>query len=469
MKRDLFKNTLIIAIGKFSTQVLSYFLLPLYTSILTTSEYGTYDLLVTICIFVIPLITILLEESMFRFLVDEEKMEGKIKVISTAVIYAIISTVIWCGLGFTVLSLLKYQYAFVFILYMISSILMKLTNGVSRGLSQIKIYSLSNFILSILTIGLNILFIAVFKWGVYGLLYSTIFANIITCLFVLLKLKVYKYIKTQSFSKPKLKEMLKYSFPLVPNNISWYIINISDRIIVVSILGSGINGIYAMANKFPNIMNNLSSFFFMAFRENVAIAVKKDNHDEYYSEIYAIAHNAFIAISLLIISILPFIFNIFIKKDYVEAYNYIPLLVIALYYGNMAGFYGTLFTAFKESKTIGKSTIIGAILNLVIHLGLIHFIGIYAAILSTILSNFVVAIYRKYMLKDFVKLKKINYYYFAMFVLLLVTGLYYLKNIYINILSLAIAIFYVLTVNKGLIMDIKRMIAMKFKNKKNVN
>ena len=275
MKKDLFKNTIIIAIGKFSTQIISYLLLPLYTTILTTSEYGTYDLLVTICIFVIPLITMMMEESMFRFLIDEEDEDGKKKVMSTACLYALLSTFIWSSIGFIVLSLLKYEYTVVFILYMISSILMKLTNGISRGMSRLKIYSLSNFILSILTIGLNILFIAVFRWGVYGLLYSTILANIITCIFVLLKLKVYKLIKIQYFEKKRLKEMMKYSFPLVPNNISWYIINISDRIVVVSFLGSSINGIYAMANKFPNIMNNFSSFFFTAFKENVAIVIKK--------------------------------------------------------------------------------------------------------------------------------------------------------------------------------------------------
>ena len=458
VKRDLFKNTFIIAIGKFSTQILSYLLLPLYTSILSTSEYGIYDLLVTICIFVIPLITIMMEESMFRFLIDEETETGKKKVMSTACIYAIVSTIIWCGLGYCVLTLLNYEYRTVFILYMISSILMKLTNGISRGLSKIKVYSLSNVILSILTIGLNILFIAVFKWGVYGLLYSTVIANVVTCIFVLLLLKVYNYVRPKYYDKNRLKVMLKYSFPLVPNNISWYIINISDRIIVSSFLGSSVNGIYAMANKFPNIMNNFSSFFFTAFKENVAIAVKKDSYEKYYNEIYVIVHNAFIAISLLIISVLPFIFKIFIKNDYVAAFEYIPLLVIALYYGNMAGFYGTLFTAFKESKIIGKSTIWGAIINLVVHLGLIYFIGIYAAIISTLVSNYVVAIYRKSKLKDYVKLKPLKFYYMAIFMLALVTGLYYCKNFYLNILSLFLTTTYVLLVNKDLIRDIKKMI-----------
>ena len=466
MKKDLFKNTIIIAIGKFSTQVISYFLLPLYTSILTTSEYGTYDLLVTICIFVIPLITIMMEESMFRFLIDEEDDEGKKKVMSTACIYALISTFIWCSIGFIVLSLLKYEYTIVFILYIISSILMKLTNGISRGMSKLKIYSLSNFVLSILTIGLNILFIAVFKWGVYGLLYSTILSNVITSIFVLLILKVYKLIKIKYFDKKRLKTMLKYSFPLVPNNISWYIINISDRIIVVSILGSSINGIYAMANKFPNIMNNFSSFFFTAFKENVAVAIKKKNYEEYYNNIYDIVHNSFIAISLLIISIIPFIFNIFIKKDYIEAFNYIPLLVIALYYGNMAGFYGTLFTAFKESKIIGKSTIFGAIINLIIHLSLIKFIGIYAAIISTLLSNYAVCLYRKTKLKGYLRLHKLHNYYLSILMLVFVTVLYILKNTYLNILSLLISIIYVYVTNKGLIMDIKNVLLGKFKLKK---
>ena len=456
---------MIIAIGKFSTQILSYLLLPLYTSILSTSEYGIYDLLVTICIFVIPLITIMMEESMFRFLIDEETVDGKKKVMSTATIYALVSTTIWCGLGYIILYLVGYEYTSVFILYMISSIFMKITNGISRGLSKIKLYSLSNVILSILTIGLNILLIAVYRWGVYGLLCATIIANLVTCAFVLIKLKIHKYINPDFYDKKKLKEMLKYSFPLVPNNISWYIINISDRIIVTSILGSSINGIYAMANKFPNIMNNFSSFFFTAFKENVAIAIKKDNYENYYNEIHVTIHNAFIAISLLIISVLPFIFKIFIKNDYVAAYEYIPLLVIALYYGNMAGFYGTIFTAFKESKIIGKSTICGAIINLVVHLALIYFVGIYAAIISTLVSNYAVSVYRKLKLKEYVTLKPLKNYYLAIGMLALITGLYYCKNFYINILSLFITFSYVLVVNKDLINDIKRMIVRRIRKK----
>lgn len=458
MKKELMKNTIIIALGKFSTQVISYLLLPLYTSILTTSEYGIYDFLVTACIFIVPFITLLMEESMFRFLIDENNDDGKRKVMSNACIYSILSMVVWCTILFIILSLLKYKYTFVFVLYIISCIFITLTNSITRGMSKLKLYSLSNFILSILTIILNILFIAVIRLGVNGLLYSTIIANVVTSLFIFFKLKIYSYIKLKYVNKNKLREMVKYSYPLVPNSIGWSIINISDRIIITLFLGSSSNGIYAMANKFPNIMNTFSGFFFTAFKENASKVIKKKDYEEYYNNILNIVHNSFIAISLLLITIIPFIFNIFINKSFNEAYMYIPILVIALYYGNMSGFYGSLFVAFKETKLIGKSTIIGAVINIIVNLALIKFVGIYAAVLSTLFSNFIVNYYRKFKSKDYLNLEKLDNYYLSIFMMILVTILYYFKNIYLNIISLLIAIVYSYITNKNLIKDIKNML-----------
>ena len=457
------KNTFIIAIGKFSTQVISYLLLPLYTSILSTSEYGIFDFLVTACIFVVPFITLLMEESMFRFLIDEDTDEGKRKVMSNACIYSIISTIIWCILLFIILSLFKYKYTFVFILYIISCIFITLTNSITRGLSKLKLYALSNFILSVITIILNVLFIAKFKFGVNGLLYSTIIANTITSLFVFFKLKIYSYIKPKLVNKKDLTNMVKYSYPLVPNSIGWSIINISDRIIVTFVLGSSENGIYAMANKFPNIMNTFSGFFFTAFKENASKAIKKKEYEDYYNNILNIVHNSFITISLFLITVIPFVFNIFIKKDYVNAYDYIPILVIALYYGNMSGFYGSLFVAFKETKIIGSSTIVGAILNIIINIALIKFIGLYAAVISTLVSNYIVTIIRKEKLKKYMNLENIKHYYFSILMLILVTCMYYMKTTTFNIMALNITIVYSIIANKDLIKDFKHILNEKLK------
>ena len=81
-KSQLIKNTAIIAIGKISTQVLSYILLPLYTAKMAVDEYGTYDLVCTLSIFLCPVISLLMEESMFRFLIDAKDEQERKDVIS---------------------------------------------------------------------------------------------------------------------------------------------------------------------------------------------------------------------------------------------------------------------------------------------------------------------------------------------------------------------------------------------------
>lgn len=76
-QRRLIKNTGIIALGNMSTKLVSFFLLPLYTSILSTAEYGTVDYVISISTFCVPFISMLMDESMFRFLIDCKNGAGE--------------------------------------------------------------------------------------------------------------------------------------------------------------------------------------------------------------------------------------------------------------------------------------------------------------------------------------------------------------------------------------------------------
>ena len=81
--KRLIKNTGIIAVGSLSTKIVSFLLLPLYTALLSSSEYGTFDYIYSIAVFSLPFLTFLMEESIFRFLLDcktdKEKQEVDIK------------------------------------------------------------------------------------------------------------------------------------------------------------------------------------------------------------------------------------------------------------------------------------------------------------------------------------------------------------------------------------------------------
>lgn len=238
---QLIKNTIIIAIGKLGTQVISYFLLPIYTALLTPGDYGTYDFICTLAIFICPLITLLMEESMFRFLIDAKSDKEKKSIISQTIIYSVIGTVIFIPIALLVMGFgTDYSPGMkvLVIFFVISNLLLGLSNSLARGEGNIKLYSISNFILGILTILLNIVLVVIFKSGNALLIANTI-ANSATAIFVFAKMKLWKYVG--HYNKIIMSRMIKYSVPLVPNSISWAIINMSDRVLLTKISGEAVN------------------------------------------------------------------------------------------------------------------------------------------------------------------------------------------------------------------------------------
>lgn len=469
-KKQLMKNTIIIAIGKLSTQVISYLLLPLYTSKLTPSEYGNYDFICTLSLFLCPVITLLMEESMFRYLIDADSKTERKKIISQTIIYTFVGTLV-----FTILSILIMgiwtdytpRYIAAIIMFVISNILIGLSNALSRGLGKIKLYSISNFILGISTIILNIVFILGINAGAEGLLWANTIANSFTAIVIFAMLKLPKYIG--KFNKPLMVDMIKYSLPLVPNSISWSIINMSNRLILTNMISSAANGIFAMASKFPNIISVLYGYFYTAWKESAARIVKEENKNDYYNSIYHDAKRFLYAVTICLIAVMPFVFPIFINETYNEAYIYIPIIMIATYYSNLSSFYGGIFSAYKDTKIMGTTTIIAAVLNLVLMFIFVKSMQIYAACFSTLIANLIVYFYRKRCLRKYLKLKELKWKGPMLFLTIICLA-YYAKFIpgisgndiliwTINILSLIIAILYSLANNwnfiKGIIGEIK--------------
>ena len=469
-KKQLMKNTIIIAIGKLSTQIISYLLLPLYTSQLDPSEYGNYDFICTLSIFLCPIITLLMEESMFRYLIVADSKVQRKKIITQTIIYTFFGTVLFTIIAALIMGFgtdYTPMYITAIITFVISNILIGLSNALSRGLGKIKLYSVSNFILGISTIILNIVFILALNAGAEGLLWANTIANAFTAIVILGILKLPKYIG--KIDKPLMKDMIKYSIPLVPNSISWSIINMSDRIILTQMVSSAANGIYAMANKFPNIINVLYGYFYTAWKESAAKIVKEDNKNQYYNSIYHDAKRFLYAVTICLIAVMPFAFPIFINEAYNEAYVYIPIVMIATYYSNLSSFYGGIFSAYKDTKIMGTTTIVAAVINLVIDLLLVNTLKIYAACFSTLIANLIVYFYRKKKLKKYLKLKELKWQGPMLFLAIICLA-YYAKYIpgvgnntvllwTINVISLLIAVLYSLLNNwkfiKGIVTTIK--------------
>jgi len=466
-KKALVKNTLIIFMGKVCTQLISFFLLPLYTSYLITSEYGIVDLITTYVTLLVPIITLELEMSIFRYLVDARGNDKKKKtLISNNFIILFISLTLFSVIYLIFTQFVDVPYRFLILLDIIICTLSGNFLQVSRGLGDTVGYSLSCIITGITTILMNILFIVVFKMGAFGMILSMALANGMCSLFLFFRLRLYKFINFKLYNKKLIKEMYKYSIPLVPNGVSWWIVNVSDRTIISFVLGSAANGIYAVSNKFPTIISSLLGIFNLSWSESAALHIDSSDRDEFFSDITNTVTKLFSSLCTGMIACLPFLFPILINIKYNDAYNYIPILILGNMFNVIVCLYSAVYIAKKMTKKVASVTVLGAIINLVVNVLLINYIGLYAASISTAVSYFVMMIYRHYDLKRYVNIKfEKGLIIKCLLIFIFSITLYYINNIYLNVINLVVVVTYAIFINKKFLLDTKNLIFSKIKSK----
>lgn len=466
-EKQLVKNTIIITIGKICTQFISFILLPLYTAILTTEEYGIVDLLNTYVSLLAPIITFQVEQAVFRFLIDiRSNEEEKKKLITTSFIFEIVQSTIFLIIFLILARWLNNDYKYFLATNVVATIFSSMMLQISRGLGDNTTYTIGSFITASLTVLLNIVFIVFLKLGAYGMLAASLISNIVCSFFLFFRNRVYKYLVLKDFNIRELKELCKYSIPLIPNSISWWIVDASDRTIVSSTLGVGMNGVYSAANKFSAVFITFYNIFNLTWTESVAMYINDKDADTYISKIINISLKLFSTIGLGIIAVMPFIFPIMINDKFSEAYYQIPILMLSSLCNVIVGLISAIYVAKKLTKEVAKTSIVAASINIITNLVLIRFIGLYAASLSTLIAYFSMMVFRYIHIQKFVKIKiekKFIIQTLCITTLLLIT--YYINNLYLNFISLFVIILYAFAINKRTFNSIIKAIYNKVVNK----
>lgn len=450
INKEFIKNTAILFIGRMCTKIIQFLLLPLYTAVLTTSEYGTVDLISTCVTILVVLVNLQIENAIFRFLIENRGQEKEIKiVISNVVFISTFQLIIYAILYLLFQNLITIDSKIFLLLNVISSIFVSGMLQVTRGLGDYKTYAKASFFSAASIIIFNIIFLLVCKMSVAGLLLSTFISNILTGLYLIFKKKIYKYINHKYIDKKQQKEYLKYSIPLIPNELSWQAIKSSDKIIVSAILGIEANGILSLSTKFSNIYTEIYNIFNTSLTDTIVVNLNKKDGKNYIIKIINELYRLFLSLALLMISIMPFIFNFFINDNFAESYNYIPLYILACIFNVLVGLISGIFVANKNTKLIATTSTLAGILNIIIDLLLMKIIGLYAAVLSTIIGFLTMFIIRyRIIVKQYdIRIKMSNFLItIVMFMLLLPA--YYTKNTLINMVALLITIILAIGLNK---------------------
>ncbi|MCD7890141.1 MAG: oligosaccharide flippase family protein [Oscillospiraceae bacterium] len=440
---SLIKNTAILAVGTFFPKIVAIITLPILTGYLTQTEYGYYDLISTLVSLLLPVATLQIQSAAFRFLIDcrGDREESSLIVNNIFIVTIPVTLIVlfFVFLGFGNLSicvrLAVCFYYFVDIIYLA-------LQQITRGLSYNKGYSIATCVLSTVNLVLVIILVYVIRLGLLGVLLSLIISNVCACLVLIFWIRSDIDINIKKYaSKQQIKKMLSYSWPMVPNNLSNWVLSVSDRLVITAFLGVEANAVYAVANKIPSLLSTVQGTFTLAWQENASISANDEDAKEYYSSMFDTLVR-FLCSSLgCLIAFTPVIFALLISGDYDDAYLQMPVLFIGILFSCISSFLGGIYVAKKKIVSVGITTILAAIINLAVDFALVNEIGIWAGSISTLISYFFLMLFRmvdlhkkfglKYNIRDFV---------LELLYICIASYICFMKNDIGNIVNCAVAI-----------------------------
>lgn len=463
----LVKNTLILSIGTFLPKLASFVTVPILTAFLTKEEYGTYDLITVLVSLLLPAASLQIQTAAFRFLIDERDNEESIRDITTNIFAFIIPTSVF---------LLAITYWFLpgnpgirlmVCLYLLADMLVNAARQVTRGLEKNLVFSINSIINSFGIMIFDVFFVWLLKWGLFGALLSLVLSTVISLLDIFIRGGLIQYLSIKSINWSSIKRLIKYSWPMVPNSMSMWVMRVSDRFVVTLFMGVAANAVYSVANKIPSLLTLAQSTFTMAWQENASIVSKDEDADAYYSAMYRTMFDLMAGSLGLLICVTPLLFAILIRGNYGEAYTQMPILFLGMFFYSMCSYLGGIYVAYKDTKNVGKTTTIAAICNLVVDLALIKFIGLFAASGSTLVSYLFLFVYRMIDVKKLIKIKyDTKHILVVMLILVVESVLCFLQTPVLNIINIVFGVLVFFALNKSFVRTIWSKGMMVIKNEK---
>ena len=391
--KGLIEDTFIFSLGSLGSKLILFILVPLYTSYMTTSEYGTAELVFTIAQLLIPIASVTIWNGLIRFgLMKEQRPESVFKNcvliwLSGTILILFMTPVI--GL-YSQISEWKWYLSIYSIAYIANQIELNYLKVKGRN----KLFSLISILQTLLLAGLNILLLVYLKTGVEGYLLSNILANSIAAFLTFAIGSLYHDWQYGGFDKTLIKKLIGYSAPLILNDVSWWFIHSSDKIMIEWMISKEELGLYTVASKIPGLINTFVNIFSQAWGISSIKEIESTNDVVYFSKVFQIYSALSFGAAIFFIAITKPFMSLYVGADFTAAWHYVPLLLTAASLSAVSAYFGSMFGALKRSVECMWSTIIGAIANVALNYFCIKMIGTWGAIVGTVCAFLIIAIVR---------------------------------------------------------------------------
>ena len=389
----LLTNTAVFTVGKLLSKLLTFFMIGLYTSFMTEAEFGTAELITGIANLLIPLACVGISEGIFR---SAAARDGDKEAFFTngLLVYGVGSVVFLCLIPLMTLIPRFADSVWLIAAYVVVANLHTVVSQYLCAIGRTKLFAGQGILNTALVIGFNILFLPVLDFGVTGYVCSTILADLLTTVFLILVTRLWRAVKPRSISRQTVASMLKFCLPLVPTTIFWWITGVSDRYMVDMMCSPEMNGLYTAAYKIPNLLIYAISIFDSAWKLSVSAEEDPEACAAFYSRVWRVYTTlAFLGGGCLILGS-RLLAGILFAGDFVEAWVSIPTLTFATVFTALCTFLGSVYFASKKTMGSMLTALAGAVLNVALNFMLIPSFGAMGESVATFASYFAVCLLR---------------------------------------------------------------------------
>lgn len=423
--KRLGKNTFLVFIGNTGSKLIALVMLPFYTSWLSVEDYGVTDIINVYVSFLVSIVSCCIAESIFIF-PKGQKVEKQKQYFSSGIVF-VLQAFFVSFLLFGTVDVVSSMYGFsnsftnyLWLIYglMVATLLQQFLQQFTRSIDKMIVYGMAGIVLTLLTAICS--FVLIPLEGVLGYVLSLILANLFTGVYSFLFSGSYKYCSLASVNNECCREMLQYSVPLIPNGVMWWLVNALNRPVMETYVGLHGIGLFAVANKFPGIISMIFAIFVSSWQISVLEEYGKDGYGSFYNKIFRGVVLILLVLLVIVTFISKWLVSFFTSLDYLDAWIYIPVLTLGVFFSCVSGLAGSTFSAVRKSRYFFYSSVYGGLSSIVFNFLLIPLWGIWGAVLSVVLSFMVMSVSRVAYSWTYVKLTHIP----RLLLMLLLTCIY---------------------------------------------
>jgi len=396
--KRLGSNTAILGAGTFASKVLVFLLMPFYTSVLSTGEFGTADLIAQTANLLIPLAAVGICDGIFRFTLDTCEDDASRKcVFSTGMAILFVGSLLLLGaIQALRLSTALSKYVLLIALYVIAANFHSAFANYLRAEGRTVLFAVQGILNTALTIVLNVLFLVTFEMGATGYVLSVVVADLTMAILLFFVARLWRDFSVRSISRGTAKELLKFSIPYIPTTMLWLITSVSDRYIVTYFCGESANGLYAAAYKLPTLLSLVSGVFVEAWHFSTVRDATDDEKGDFFGTVYFHFMSVMFMGGAFLVAGAKIFTKLLLADSYYSSWEFVPVLVMATVFSTLVSFLGSVYFLKKKSTSSMLTAMVGALVNVILNFVMIPTHGVMGAAVATLISYLAVFAVRSY-------------------------------------------------------------------------